>query len=152
MAGRFVEHLGLPVNVVTAGTHVVENQPMSRRTRAAFLEVGVDPGHHRSHQLTDEDVETADLIVAMAAEHVQFVRRNHVAGAGRTATIEYLAGHLAPGPLPLADRVAALSLAEVPLDAQGDVPDPAGEEEPVYIACAVMLTGLVDTLVPGLTN
>ena len=42
-----------PVRIVTAGTHVVEGQPMSRRTRDALTSVGLAADGHRSHQLTD---------------------------------------------------------------------------------------------------
>ncbi len=150
MAGRVVEALGLPVTVTTAGTHVVENQPMSRRTRAAIGMLGVEPGHHRSHQLTSADVERADLIVAMAGEHVRYVRRKHPDGAARTATICYLASELAPGPEPLSERVRALKLEEVSPESQGDVADPAGAEEPEYIQCAKQISALIETLAPSL--
>ena len=146
MAGRVVDALGLPVTVTTAGTHVVENQPMSRRTKAALDELGVDPGNHRSHQLTSDDVDRADLIVAMAAEHVMYVRRLHPEGASRTATICYLASELAPGPAPLRERVRALSLEDVLPEIQGDVDDPAGAEEPEYVRCAKQISALLESL------
>jgi protein-tyrosine-phosphatase len=152
MAGRVAQALGLPVSVTTAGTHVVENQPMSRRTRAALDMIGVDPGHHRSHQLTVGDVDRAALIVAMEGEHVRYVRRLHPQGAPRTATICYLAGELLTGPAPLTDRVAALVLDEVPTETQGDVADPAGAEEPEYVRCAKQISALLERLAPALSN
>jgi protein-tyrosine-phosphatase len=150
MAGRVVQALGLPVAVTTAGTHVVENQPMSRRTKAALDDLGVDPGNHRSHQLTSADVERADLIVAMAAEHVMYVRRLHPEGASRTATICYLARELEHGPAPLRERVRALSLEDVLPAHQGDVDDPAGAEEPEYVRCAKQISALLERLAPSL--
>ncbi len=152
MAGRVTEALGLPVAVTTAGTHVVENQPMSRRTRAALDELGVEPGHHRSHQLTPADVQGADLIVAMEAEHVRYVRRHHPDGAPRTATICYLANELSPGAGQLRQRVEALALEEVSPEAQGDVADPAGAEEPEYVRCAMQISALLEILAPSLSN
>ena len=152
MAGRVAEALGLPVSVTTAGTHVVENQPMSRRTRAALDTIGVDPGHHQSHQLTAADVDRAALIVAMEGEHVRYVRRLHPRGATRTATICYLAGELLPGPASLTDRVTALALDQVPTETQGDVADPAGAEEPEYVRCAKQIAALLESLAPRLSS
>ena len=146
MAGAMLQARDAPVRVTTAGTHVVEHQPMSIRTREALAAVGLDASHHRSRQLTDADVQRADLVVAMAAEHVRFVRRRHPAGAPRTATIEWLARHLPPGPAPLAERVAALHLDRVDPDEQGDVADPAGGVDADYADCAQRLTVLVADL------
>ncbi|MDA8148706.1 MAG: hypothetical protein M0Z93_08015 [Actinomycetota bacterium] len=126
----------LPVAVVTAGTHVVEGQPMSRRTRDALASVGFDAPVHRSHQLTDDDVAAAQLIVAMAGEHVGYVRRRHPEAAGRTVTLRRLVRDLPSGPEPLEHRVAALDLAGVELEPWEDVTDPAGGEDPEYVACA----------------
>ena len=150
MAGVMLEQLGAPVRITTAGTHVVEHQPMSIRTRGALAAVGLDASHHRSRQLTDADVTSADLVVAMAAEHVRFVRRRHPAASSRTATIAWLVANLPPGPGPLAQRVAALDLAAVDPDVQGDVDDPAGGTDEDYAQCARQLAVLVGELAPRL--
>ena len=108
MAGAMLEAAGTAVRVTTAGTHVVEHQPISIRTRRALEVVGLHASLHRSRQLTDTDVRTADLVVAMAGEHVSYVRRRHPEGSDRTATLEFLVEHLPTGTSPLAERVAAL--------------------------------------------
>ena len=77
---------------------------MGRRTRSAAA-VGFSADGHRSHQLTDRDIEAADLVVAMAGEHVAFVRRGTPPAAAKTASIKRLCRDLADGPEPLADRV-----------------------------------------------
>jgi protein arginine phosphatase len=144
MAGFMLEHLarpGRPLTVATAGTHAIEGQPMSLRTRAALAslpELGrVAAGAHRSHQLTEDDLEWADLVIAMEADHVRYVRRWHASAAGRTATLRHLVEHL-PGPAgPLAPRLA-------------EVIDPAGGDEAFYVACAKELWGLSQSLVPRL--
>ena len=100
MAGAMLQ--AAPVRIVTAGTHVVEGQPMSRRTRDALASVGFAADGHRSHQLTDEDMAEADVIVAMAGEHVAYVRRRYPDAAAKTASIKRLCRDLAPGPRPLA--------------------------------------------------
>ena len=76
MAGALIGD-DLDVLVTTRGTHVVEGLPMSMRTRGALAALGVKDHSHRSRQLTGDDLRTADLVVAMAREHVQFVRRTY---------------------------------------------------------------------------
>jgi protein-tyrosine phosphatase len=140
-----------PLAVVTAGTHVVEGQPMSRRTREALASVGLEADGHRSHQLTDGDVEEADLILAMAGDHVAFVRRRYPSAASKTASIKRLCRDLAPGPAPLSDRLDVLGLAEQDIETWEDVADPAGGEDDTYVACAVELAALSAALLPRLS-
>ncbi len=146
MAGVMLEAARAPVRIVTAGTHVVENQPTSRRTRDALATVGLDASAHRSRQLTDSDLAAADLVVAMAAEHVRYIRRRHPQATGRTATLRWLARHLPRGSQPLVTRVRQLTLADVDPADQGDVDDPAGGDEEAYVICAAELSGLVAEL------
>lgn len=150
MAGVMLEARRPPVRVITAGTHVVEHQPTSRRTRDALATVGLEARSHRSRQLTEADLDRADLVIAMAAEHVWYVRRRHPRAADRTATLAWLAAHLPAGPEPLRARVSALALADLDPVAQGDVDDPAGGEDEAYLACASQLSALVSELVARL--
>jgi len=150
MAGAMLEASGLAVRVTTAGTHVVEHQPISVRTRRALEAVGLHASVHRSRQITDTDLGAADVVVAMASEHVSYVRRRHPAGADRTATLRFLAQHLPVGPTPLAQRVAELGLAGLDPAGQGDVADPAGGDEEEYVDCARQLSVLIGELVPRL--
>ena len=94
-----------PFRIVTAGTHVVEGQPMSRRTRAALASVGLAADGHRSHQLTEDDIEEADLILAMAGEHVAYIRRRHPGAAAKTGTLKRLCRDL-PSGYAVPDRAA----------------------------------------------
>jgi len=146
MSGVMLGAAGAPVRIVTAGPHVVEHQPTSRRTRDALATVGLDASTHRSRQLTDSDLAAADLVVAMAAEHVLYVRRRHPQARDRTATLRWLARHLPGGSQPLTNRVRQLALAEVDPGDQGDVDDPAGGDEEAYVTCAAELSGLVAEL------
>jgi protein-tyrosine phosphatase len=150
MAGAMLEASGLALQVTTAGTHVVEHQPVSVRTRRALEVLGLHASVHRSRQLTDADLAAADVVVAMASEHVSYVRRRHPACADRTATLRFLAEHLPLGSTPLAQRVAELGLASLDPAGQGDVADPAGGEEEDYVACARQLSVLIGELVPRL--
>jgi protein-tyrosine-phosphatase len=149
MAGAMLEASG--AEIVTAGTHVVEGQPMSRRTRDALASVEIRADGHRSHQLTDADVALADLIVGLAGEHVSYIRRRHPEAAPKTATLRRLVRDLPDGPEPLAERVAGMGLAEVELEEWEDVDDPAGGEDEVYVACAQTLAGLSAGLMARLT-
>jgi protein-tyrosine phosphatase len=136
--------------VATRGTHVVEGLPMSMRTRSALVALGVNDHSHRSRQLSSDDLREADLIVAMAREHVQFVRRVHPQAAARTATLKRLARDLPTGSDPLAERVAALRLDTVELEQWEDVDDPAGGDEAVFHECADQIRDLLDQLAPAL--
>jgi protein-tyrosine-phosphatase len=150
MAGVMLENRGAAVHITTAGTHVLEHQPISVRTRLALRSVGLEAPEHRSHQLTWRDVLNADLVVAMAAEHVWYVRRRHPDAAARTATLHYLSHCLPPGPVPLAARIDALRLAHVDPSHQGDVTDPAGGDDVDYLVCARELSLLVADFAPRL--
>jgi protein-tyrosine-phosphatase len=150
MAGVMLESKGLGVRVTTAGTHVIEHQPISIRTRQALQSVGLHASVHRSRQLTNADVMAADVVVAMSSEHVSYVRRRHPLGAGRTATLRFLAQHLPEDGSALSDRVAALGLASLDPLEQGDVVDPAGGDDQDYVDCALELAVLIGELAPRL--
>ncbi len=134
------------VRFIGAGTHSIEGLPMSGRTRRALEGLGLADPAHRSHQLTAADADGADLIVAFAPEHVDYVRRMHPEAAARTATIKHLVAELPPGPAPLGQRVAALRLADVEVAGAEEVVDPGGGEDPAFVACAAEIDHLMDQL------
>jgi protein-tyrosine-phosphatase len=140
-----------PLRVVTAGTHVIDGQPMGMRTRTALSRIpeltDADFRRHRSRQVHGVDLVRAELVVVMEADHVRFVRRRFPDAAAKTATIRRLCGDLPPGPPPLDQRVASLHLADVEVSDDEDVLDPAGHEGDFYAACADQLWGLCRRLV-----
>ena len=140
-----------PLHVVTAGTHVIDGQPMGMRTRNALARIpeldGADFRRHRSRQVHGVDLVRAELVVVMEADHVRFVRRRFPDAAAKTATIRRLCADLPPKPPGLADRVSGLGLADVEVDDTDDVLDPAGHEGDVYAACADELWALSQRLV-----
>ena len=148
MGGAIVRARRDDVEVITAGTHVSEGMPMSWRTRDALGALGVQAEGHRSHQLRDGDVAVADLVIAMAGEHVGYVRRVHPGAAARTVTLKRLARDLAPGPTGLAGRAAELDLSAVVLEDWEDVVDPAGGDLPEFEACAREIQDLLDQVLP----
>ena len=93
-------------------------------------------------------MDDAVLILAMAAEHVAYIRRKHPEVAHRTASIKRLVRDLPAGPSPLADRLATLGLADVEVEPWEDVEDPAGGDDAVYVSCAEELADLCARLLP----
>jgi protein-tyrosine-phosphatase len=152
MAGAALSALLPDWPVLTAGTLVVEGQPMSWRTRAALESVGLVIPDHRSRQATSADLGHAGLVIALAPEHVHWVRRTHPAVADRTATLRRLARDLPGGPAPLAERVRGLGLAGIELEPWEEVVDPGGGDAPQFAACAREVTALIDELAEKLVG
>ncbi len=139
-------------HVSTAGTLVVEGQPMSRRTKLALERVGLEVPTHRSRQAGAADLGRAALVVALAPEHVGWVRRTHPEAASRTATLRRLVRDLPGGPQPLPTRVEALGLEAVELGDWEEVVDPGGGDEDTFAACALEVVELVAELAPRLAG
>jgi len=151
MAGALLEARAPALRITTAGTHVVEGMPMSWRTRDAIAELGVERSMHRSHQLTDFDVDSADVVICLAAEHVAYMRRTHPEATAKTVSLKRLVRDLSGAPgAPFAERLAALRLADAELKSWEDVEDPAGGDLPIFRSCAHEISDLIDQLVPEL--
>ena len=146
MAGAALAARLPDITVETAGTLTVDGQPMSWRTRAALESVGLAPPSHRSRQAALGDLDKATLIVGLAPEHVQWVRRNHARAAPRTATLKRLCRDLPIDGRSLAERVGVLDLAAVELEDWEEVVDPGGGEVDVFIACAREVYDLIERL------
>jgi protein-tyrosine-phosphatase len=139
-------------SVSGSGTHALPGHPMSVRTRTALARLGLADPTHRSAQFDETDVRRASLIVAMAPEHVEWVRRTHPDAADRTVTFKRVVQALdvqalEPAPASLLDRVRALDLAGVVVEEWEEVVDPAGGEQPEFDACAQEIDALVDQLI-----
>ena len=152
MAGAALEVHVPDRPVVTAGTLVVEGQPMSWRTRAALEGVGVPVPSHRSRQATASELDHAGLVIALAPEHVAWVRRTHPRVADRTGTLHRLARDLPTGPEPLDTRVAALHLGRIEPEPWEEVVDPGGGDAEAFAACAREIVALVEVLAPRLAG
>ena len=140
---------GIAIELRTAGTHATEGQPVSARTVTALQRVAgreVPMGSHRAHQLSDEDVEWADLIVAMEDSQVRFVRRAFPGASARVAALSAISTELPADGRPLADRVASLGLAEQQGTGTGDVEDPAGGDDAAYERAMAVLVDHCDEL------
>ena len=148
MAGAILAEHVPAIVVATRGTHVIEGMPMSWRTRDAIVAVGARAEAHRSRQLSADDLTSADLVLAMAREHVEYVRRRYPEAASRTGTLKRLARDLPATTGTLEERVAALGLADVELEPWEDVDDPAGGTPDVFHECAVEIHELLTALRP----
>jgi protein-tyrosine-phosphatase len=140
--------------VETAGTLVVDGQPMSIRTRAAIEGVGHDLPRHASRQAHPPDLDRAGVVVALAPEHVEWVRRTHPDAAGHTATLIRLVHELpdAPPGATVRDQVGSMGLAHVELGEWEEVVDPGGMEAEAFAACAREIDVLVEQLAPRLAR
>lgn len=139
------------ISVSSGGTHVLEGQVMSVRTRTALERRGVRDPFHRSHQLVASDISRASLIVAMEADHLSWMRRIHPAGSPITGSLKRVVRDLAPvDEGSLETRVAALGLAAVPFEDWEEVVDPGGGEQPDFDAAAAEIAVLVDRLIDRL--
>lgn len=134
------------VEVVTAGTMSIDGLPMSWRTRAGFESVGLATPSHRSRQVVAEDLDRATLVIALAPEHVRWVRREHPAAAARTVTLKRLVHALAADDRPLDERISELAPADVELAEWEEVVDPGGGEVEAFTACAREVADLVEAL------
>ncbi|MEI8126767.1 MAG: hypothetical protein WCG86_03005 [Actinomycetota bacterium] len=121
----------------TAGTHAAEGLAMSPRTLTALESISELGEHHytahRSHQLSAEDAEWADVIVAVEADHVNYVRGNFPAASDKVIQLRHFV-RFAPLDSGPTDQMAAVR--QRPVDPSFDVRDPAGGDQAQYDACA----------------
>jgi protein arginine phosphatase len=146
MAGAALAQRRPDLDIETAGTLTVDGLPISWRTRAALDDVGIPWPKHASRQADRVHLDRSDLIIALAPEHVQWVRREHPEVSSRTATLIRLTKQLGEPIQPLPVRVASLALAHVELEAWEEVVDPGGGEVETFIACARQVVSLIDEL------
>lgn len=146
MAGVALSQLRPDLTIETAGTLSVDGMPISWRTRAALDDVGLPWPKHKSRQASNIDLRRSALVVGLAPEHVEWVRREHPEVAHRTSTLIRLTKELGPPHLPLAARLDAMRLVQVDLEPWEEVVDPGGGEVGAFIACAREIVVLVDRL------
>lgn len=160
MAGALLEHhlgaLGVPATVRSAGL-LGPGQCPPPEAVAAMASRGLDTSAHRSRRLSPEDLARADLVVAMAREHVREAVLMSASAWPRTFTLKELvrrgeeAGGRPPGQ-DLCEWLAKLHagrsrtdlLGSSPLD---DVADPIGGPPRYYEATAEELDDLTARLV-----
>src|SRR5688500_3911450 len=115
---------GLDMEVASTGTHAWDGHPATHQARATMRELGVANAEFRARELTRELLDWADLVVALAREHVKWIVRLHPPAAPKTATLRSLAG-----------------------EADGDVEDPYGSRDEAYRRVAADIRPLITALV-----
>jgi low molecular weight protein-tyrosine phosphatase len=152
LAARFG---GAAPAVGSAGTMGWQGEPPTAESVRAAAELGIDISAHRASVLTDESVADADLVVAMAREHVEWIVGRTSDASARSFTLKELARLLEdadPTGSP-AERVAAAAIRRDAVGAPAgdlDVADPLGEPLSVYRAMAAELEEWTRRLVAGL--
>ena len=149
MAGAIINDRRPELEVITAGTLTVDGQPISFRTREALQTIGLQARSHRSKQIEQHHVDASDLIIALAPEHVEWIRRNFPHVAHRTATLKRLVRYL-ENEGDFNGRIDALRLAEVALEPWEEVVDPGGGEVQDFIDCAFEVVQLLDDVMARL--
>lgn len=117
------------VEVGSAGMSAMSGVPASMEAVVVAGEEGLDLAAHRSRLLTAELVEEADLILAMAAHHLETVRR--LGGEEKAELLStFAAGEEADG--------------DGEVEAGSSVPDPIGGTRDEYAETYRALEGLVE--------
>lgn len=145
MARAFFANKTSKFRATSAGTLVLEGQPMSIRTRKALASYGLSEPDHLSCQFGQSYLET-DLVVAMEPSHIFWIRRHFPEIASRTGTLPRLIRYL-PKEGNLETQIATMKLAEVEIEDWEEVVDPAAGDQEIFDRCAEELENLVSQLV-----
>ncbi len=150
-----LEELGVDAHVHSAGL-LSPGQRVPDHGVAVMAARGFDTTGHRSRRLSIELVGPADLIVAMAREHVPEVVAADPAAWGRTFTLKELVRRgerlgSRRADQTLADYLAELHAGRRPADLMGysaddDVDDPMGASRAVYERTAAEIDDLTARL------
>ena len=149
--------------VASAGTIARDGAPAMPEAVKAAAELGVDVSSHSAHRLRPEDIRDADLIVGMAAEHLEDVQALVPDAQSRTFTLKELVRLLEDtGSRPVDATASDVGVAVVVSDAhrrrtgspaiadEDDVMDPLGLSLHGYRVVASELEDLCERLASGL--
>ncbi len=109
---REIEHNGHASQILvrSAGTtNYYEGQPPAPLIMQVVKERGGDLNGYHPHQLTPQDIAQADLILAIAQEHVDYVAEHFPEAAPRTLLLSQLIGQHADVPDPGVQEIGALN-------------------------------------------
>jgi protein-tyrosine phosphatase len=151
--------LGPTVRVASAGTHALVGQPISEPMAALLRESGVEPQGFKAHQLSEQMLNEADLILPMTRDQRALVVELWPAAVRRTFTLREFARLLSwvnPSDLP-AGAPAERLRAAIPLAAaqrgrertspdQDNVVDPFRLSNAVYVSSFKQISSAVDNV------
>lgn len=132
LRAKLPEHLQDKADVASAGTLGIEGMPATNYAIRVTQDMGGRLTGHRSQGVNAELVENADLILAMANEHVDFLRRHYPAYRENFYLLKQFASTE-----PLADP---------------EIEDPIGASLAVYRECAQSIGDEIDRVLPALVH
>lgn len=80
------------VQVRSAGTWTMDGYPATDHALQVMAERGLDISGHRSHLLTERDVEGADLILVMTQNHREAIEAEFSQARGKTYLLSEMVG------------------------------------------------------------
>jgi protein-tyrosine phosphatase len=156
MLRRRLDERLAPAQVRSAGL-TAEDQPATEAAAQVAADLGLDLGAHRSRVVSPDLVDSSDLIVGLAREHVREVVLLAPGAFGRTFTLKEIVrrgGEVGPRrPDEALDRWLArlhegrTTRLHLGASADDDVEDPIGRRPAVYERVGDELAVLVDQLV-----
>jgi protein-tyrosine phosphatase len=127
------------VVIASAGTLGIEGMPAARNSVEVVQEMGGDISQHRSQSVTDELVEDADLILAMAHEHVDYLHENFPQYRENVFLLKRFAR----------DNNGAASQGDPDDD---EIFDPIGSGKETYRDCARLIEEELERIMPTLAH
>lgn len=80
------------VRATSAGTWTAEGAALSANAERVLAERGLDLGDHRAHNVTEEDMAVASLVLAMTRNHAEALRVDFPAHADKVHLFSEMAG------------------------------------------------------------
>lgn len=156
-------HMGLTLEARSAGTHATSGRPVHRFTAVALERRGVDAGGHSSRRVSAADLDWADLVLTMTAQHREAVLTLNPRALRRTFTLREaatLCGSLPPRRLtgvPLVERGRAFAgaLAEVRVGhrvAYEDIDDPVDGPATLHTCVVDEIAGALRILLVAMSR
>lgn len=156
---ELLDDRGVSARVRSAGTDAVEGVEATDKSAELARRRGLDLGDHRSHRITKEDVEDADLIITMETRHAAAIVHEWPQVTHTTFAARDLAARAAAGPRDadtgLDDWLRSASddrpvRSLLDRSTRNDIHDPIGRSMRVYKRCERDLEEVLGTIVDGL--
>jgi len=117
------------ITVSSAGTHAFDGFPASALSVRVMADAGYDISGHQARTLTKEMLHSADLVLAMAPEHIDFIERMFPGYSYKAHLLRRFGER--DGWIP-----------------ESTVYDPIGGGEEVYYECLAVLEREIERIVP----
>jgi protein-tyrosine-phosphatase len=74
-AKKYAEEHGIEIDISSAGTIAPPEKPFPK-TINQLLSLGIDPRKHKQTKVTQEVLDTADVVIAMSTDHKRFLKEH----------------------------------------------------------------------------